>query len=329
MYYTIYMKKPARSILLAALTLCLAGAAHSADKAEVRSRIANVQNAIRSGGARWVAGETSVSGLTGEEWRGLAGLNFEPFEGSPAPEVSTKGLQPALDWRKAGGNFVTSPKNQEKCGSCWAFAMTGGLESYVLRTQNRPGENLDLSEQVMLSCSGVGNCGGGILFPRFLAKTGLPAESAYPYTQSKGPCESAAPGWERSAYKIANWGFVWDTVGQIKAALAHYGPLPTSMRVYEDFMDYKSGVYSYTTGKSLGGHAVLLVGYDDAEQCFIVKNSWGTGWGEDGFFRIDYSELRTRVLFGLVTVAYYSDEAKVSGIERRSPLLDQAETLFK
>lgn len=323
------MKSIRCPLLLAALALCFAGAAYAGDKAEVRSRIANVQDSIKSGGARWVAGETSVSGLSGEEWRNLAGLNFEPFEGSPAPEVSTKGLPSALDWRKAGGNFVTAPKMQAKCGSCWAFAMTGALESYILRRQHRPGQDLDLSEQVMLSCSGVGSCGGGVLFPRFLAKTGLPVESAYPYTAAKGPCGAAAPGWEQAAYKIGNWGFVWDTVGQIKAALAHYGPLPTSMRVYEDLMDYKSGVYSYTSGKSLGGHAVLLVGYDDAEQCFIVKNSWGTDWGEDGFFRIDYSELRSRVLFGLVTVAYYSDDAKPSAIERRSPLLDQAETMFK
>ena len=74
--------------------------------------------------------------------------------------------------------------------------------------------------------------------------------------------------------------------------------------VYEDFMHYKSGIYSYTTGKKLGGHAILLVGYNDAESYFIVKNSWGTGWGEDGFFRIAYSEMNTVINFGLSTIAY-------------------------
>jgi len=323
------MKTFDRPILLAALALCLAGPAYADDAGAARSRIANVQDSIKSGGARWVAGETSVSGLSSEEWQDLAGLKFEPFEGPAAPEVTMRSLPASIDWRKANGNFVTSPKSQKKCGSCWAFAMTGALESYVLRMQNRPGQDLDLSEQVMLSCSGAGSCGGGILFPRFLAKTGLPVESAYPYAGTKSACGGAAPGWEQSTYKIAHWGFVWDTVKQIKSALVNYGPLPTSMRVHEDFMDYKSGVYSYTSGKSIGGHAVLLVGYDDAEQCFIVKNSWGPGWGEDGFFRIDYSELRSRVLFGLVTVAYYPADDKSSGIERKSPLLDQAETMFK
>ena len=314
----------------AVLALCLFGRAASAeDKADKRARLIKVQDAISESGARWVAGETELSGLSEEEWRGLAGLNFEPFDGPPAPEVSEKGLPASIDWRNAGGNFVTAPKHQKACGSCWAFAMTGGLESYVLRQQRKPGWDLDLSEQVMLSCSGVGSCGGGILFPRFLAKKGLPLESAYPYAAAKNSCAGAAPGWEGSAYKIDNWGWVWDTVSQIKGALVKYGPLPTSMRVYEDFMHYKSGVYSFTSGKSLGGHAVLLVGYDDAERCFIVKNSWGANWGENGFFRIDYSELRTRVLFGLVTVAYYPDDAKSPGIERRAQLVEETGKLFK
>ena len=320
-----------KKIFLAVLALCFsAGAVSAEQRAEVRARVEGVQEAIRAGGARWVAGETALSGLSGEEWHNLAGLNFEPMEGTMAPEISVKGLPSSIDWRSANGNFVTPPKQQKKCGSCWAFAMTGALESYVLRTQHRPGQDLDLSEQVMLSCSGVGGCGGGVLFPRYLEKTGLPPESAYPYAAVKTSCSDAAPGWEDSAYKIENWGFVWDSVSKIKAALVQYGPLPTSMRVYEDLMHYKSGVYSYTSGKGLGGHAVLLVGYDDAEQCFIVKNSWGTDWGEGGFFRIDYSELRSRVLFGLVTVAYYPDaDAKASALERRSPLLDQAENPFK
>jgi len=318
-----------RFVLLAALAVCLAGPASAEDAGATRSRIAGVQDSIKAGGARWVAGETSVSGLSSEEWHNLAGLKFDPFVGPSAPEVTMRSLPASLDWRTNNGNFVTIPKNQKKCGSCWAFAMTGALESYVLRMQNRPGQDLDLSEQVLLSCSSVGSCGGGILFPSFLASKGLPVESAYPYAAEKGSCEGAGQGWEQATYKIAHWGFVWDTVHQIKSALAAYGPLPTSMRVHEDFMDYKSGVYSYTSGKSIGGHAVLIVGYDDAEQCFIVKNSWGPDWGENGFFRIDYSELRSRVLFGLVTVAYYPQDDKASGIERKSPLLDQAETMFK
>ena len=58
----------------------------------------------------------------------------------------------------------------------------------------------------------------------------------------------------------------------------NYGPLVTTFSVYADFFSYNGGIYSYTSGTYQGGHAVLIVGYDDANQCFIVKNSWGTGW---------------------------------------------------
>jgi C1A family cysteine protease len=78
-------------------------------------------------------------------------------------------------------------------------------------------------------------------------------------------------------------------------------------------MNYKSGVYSYTSGKELGGHGVLLVGYNDAGQYFIVKNSWGPGWGEDGFFRIAYSELKSVCNFGLSTIAYTPAQSSNSG----------------
>jgi C1A family cysteine protease len=201
---------------------------------------------------------------------------------------------------------VTGVRNQKKCGSCWAFALTAGLESYVLRTQNKPGKDVDLSEQVMVSCSGVGSCNGGTLDADYLQSTGLPLETDYPYTATDGNCSSASPGWEKTAYKIGGWNSVSHTLASMKSALVKYGPLPTAMWVYEDFMHYKSGVYSYTTGKKLGGHAVVIVGYNDAEQYFTVKNSWGPGWGEDGFFRIAYSEITDSVGFGFSTIAYQS-----------------------
>lgn len=302
----LYMMKTSslRPAALAALALgLLAGAA--AAEGTAAARIAELQESIRSGRARWVAGETSVSNLPEDQWGNLVGLDQTPPTGPQAPEPPVKFIPPAIDWRNQGGNFVTSPKQQGSCGSCWSFAMTGALESYTLRKQGKPGQDLDLSEQVYVSCSSVGSCKGGVLFPVFLVREGLPAEAAYPYAEANGSCASAAPGWEKNAYKISSWGMVWPSLGRIKSALAHYGPLPTSMQVYEDFMHYKSGVYTRVGGKRLGGHAVLLVGYNDEEEYFIVKNSWGTGWGEDGFFRIDYSQMHSLVVFGLTTVAFY------------------------
>lgn len=296
---------PLRGALAALTVLLLAGAAAAETSEATRSKIAELQDNLRSGRARWTAGETSVSNLTEEQWGSLVGLDQTPPLGPMVPEPEIKSVPSSIDWRSEGGNFVTAPKQQGGCGSCWSFAMTGALESYVMRKQNRPGMDLDLSEQVYVSCSSVGSCKGGVLFPRFLVNEGLPPEAAYPYAEANGSCSSAAAGWERTAHKISGWGMVWPSLNKIKAALAHYGPLPTSMQVYEDFMHYKSGVYTRTGGKRLGGHAVLLVGYNDAEEYFIVKNSWGTGWGEGGFFRIDYSQMHSLVVFGITTVAYY------------------------
>jgi len=296
---------------------------------EVREQISGVQRAIKEKGAKWVAGETSVSGLSREDWQYLVGFNFEPITAKPAPIADRGQIPAAIDWRNANGNFVTAPRNQKKCGSCWAFAMTAGLEAYILRRDNTPGVDLDLSEQVMISCSGAGSCNGGRLNANYVRKTGLPLETAYPYTATNGTCAAAAPNWQTASYKVDDWGSVGQKLSLIKSALVAYGPLPTAFMVYEDFMHYKSGIYSYTTGKLLGGHAVLLVGYNDAEQYFIVKNSWDKGWGEDGFFRIAYSEMDNSVKFGLSTIAYYSgkrEAARTDGYEaawgRVAPMFD-------
>ncbi len=323
------LKEIAAIFPAAAIALSLAGPAFGQTRAD---QIKRVQEAIRQKGARWVAGETSVSDLTDDEWRYKVGLNFTELKGPPVEGLDERGLPPALDWRSSGGGYVTPVRDQEKCGGCWAFAMTGGLESYVLRNAGRPGADLNLSEQVMISCSGVGSCNGGTLNADYLQTTGLPKESAYPYTSSDGSCSAAAQGWQDRTYTIGSWGTVPQKIQSLKAALVKYGPLPTAMMVYEDFMHYRGGVYSYTTGKRLGGHAVLLVGYDDAEQCFIVKNSWNTRWGEAGFFRIAYSEMSSPVSFGLSTIAYSAqakgavsgDAARAEAWTRVSPLFDAA-----
>jgi len=300
--------------LAAALLVLLTGSfpsfAQQALSGGAKEQISQVQAAIVKTGAKWVAGETSLSNLSQEEWQARVGYNFQPISAPPIGDASLSGTPPAaLDWRDNNGNYVSAVTDQKKCGSCWAFSMTAGLESHVLRTQNTSGP-VDLSEQVMLSCSGAGSCNGGQLNAGFLKSTGLPPESFYPYTALDGDCATAGAGWQKEAKKIGSWGSVSKTLAAIKTALNDYGPLPIAFYVYEDFMHYKSGIYTYTTGKKLGGHAVLLVGYNDAEQYFIVKNSWTTGWGENGFFRIAYSEMKNSVSFGLSTIAYKSVAAQ-------------------
>lgn len=296
-------------LLLLAVFLFVPGVA-SADPEE----LGYVKNAIKAKAAKWVAEETSVSKLSHEEKKMRVGLKTKTSEEEEAPVLSVElqaTLPATLDWRSYNGlNYVTPVRNQGNCGSCWAFGTTAALEAVKNIQNNTPGYDLNLAEQILVSCSGAGSCSGGYSSSasNYIRDTGLPFESVLPYTATNGTCPTSTD-WKISAYRIYSWAYVTTTspaVDVIKTALATYGPLPTRMAVYSDFQYYKSGVYSYTTGSYLGLHAITIIGYDDVNQCFIVKNSWGTGWGEAGFFRIAYSELNSVVGFGQNTMVYYT-----------------------
>jgi C1A family cysteine protease len=305
-------------VLLASFVLAFFVANSSGLAAD--GELAAVNDAIKAKKARWVAGETSVSKLSPEARKKRVGalkpvLSEEDHKAAAEEQAALAALTapPSYDWRQADGtsaaNYVTPVKNQGNCGSCWAFATTAALESQVLLSNNTPGVDLNLSEQTLVSCGNAGNCGGG--YPSaasdYLRDLGLPVESCYSYTATNGTCASACADWTNSSFHIAGWHYATTyapTVDSLKSALATYGPLSTTMDVYSDFFYYTSGVYIQTSGTYQGGHAILIVGYDDAGQYFTVKNSWGTGWGEAGFFRIAYSQLTGPVYFAHYTIAY-------------------------
>jgi C1A family cysteine protease len=284
------------------------------------SELATIQKAIKSKKAHWVAEETSVSTLSPEAKKRRVGtlkpVIAEEEEAAVAEEqaaLATLTAPATYDWRQtdgtSAGNYVTPVRNQGNCGSCWAFAATAALESQVLLNNQGSASTLNLSEQLLVSCGNAGNCGGGYIgsASNYIRDLGLPAETCYPYTAANGTCASACADWTDNSYRIPGWHYVatgTPTVEVLRNALITYGPLVTTFSVYSDFYYYRSGIYTYTSGNIVGGHAVLLVGYDDAAQCFIVKNSWGTGWGEAGFFRIAYSQINNLVHFGYSSIAY-------------------------
>lgn len=288
--------------------------------------VSQVRAAIAAKQANWQAGENSMTQLSPAERRARLGLKKQDLpvgaEMMVMAEPPIVGAPPSLDWRNNSGNFVTPVRNQGGCGSCWAFATTAALESSVLRAENTPGIDLNLSEQVLISCGSsggndAGSCSGGYISyaSDYIRNTGLPLETCYPYTGGDGSCGSACASYQTSTYQIVSWGYVTTTsptVTAIRDALVSYGPLVTTMDVYEDFYSYSSGVYSYATGAYEGGHAVLIVGYSDAGQYFIVKNSWGASWGESGYFKIAYSELGTVVNFGDYTLRYTGSSCSYS-----------------
>jgi len=275
----------------------------------------DVKASIKAEGHKWVAGDTSVSRLSEEHKKLRAGLLMPKLTGKEKhAAVVSSWTQPCLDWRNSlcsnpdGAIRVTPMRDQGNCGSCWAFATTGALESYILRKGSGAppcdsSSNCNLSEQMLVSCSGAGSCNGGYMTGAsdYIRSTGLVKEGCFPYAATNLACSLLC---NAPVFKIGGWSYVTTTkpsAQAIKNALA-YGPLPTSMTVFSDFYYYKEGVYKrIKKSKYKGNHAVLIVGYDDANQCFIVKNSWGTDWGESGYFRIAYSEMS---YFGWYTMLY-------------------------
>ena len=177
------------------------------------------------------------------------------------------------------------------------YSGNAGCRSQSLRTRFLcPAAELEVVEEGVLG-----------LRPVLFRTRACLLESCYPYTGTNGNCSNACSNWQASTYKITNYvrrHTTAPTVETLKNALYTYGPLVTTMQVYSDFDSYQSGIYSYVTGYKRGGHAILLVGYDDPGQYFICKNSWGTWWGDSGYFKIAYSQINSVVNFGDYTIAY-------------------------
>jgi hypothetical protein len=268
------------------------------DEKDILQRI---QAAIAASGADWQAGETSMTLLSKEERRKRLGALIPQVENPKrmitySPLVST----PAhMDWRnQMGENFITSVKNQGSCGSCWAFAVVAVMEA-MNNVENSAAYSqgyfadqnlgLDLSEQFLVSCAGAGGCDGGYTDEAadFIKKHGIAKEEFLPYVAADSPC-NPDPGWIGQIYSLEDWGYVTQGVENREAiynALQN-GPITLYLVVYSDLYNYVSGVYEYTYGDIEGGHAVLLVGYDKGGNYWICKNSWGTSWGENGYFKI-------------------------------------------
>ena len=191
----------------------------------------------------------------------------------------------SFDWRDEGK--VTPVKNQGGCGSCWAFAAMGAYEgSYAIIN----GQQVDTSEKDVLDCSGAGSCAGGWYDPVFnyMLSDGITDESEYGYSPNDDSCplgldatfRTVAWGWVSAKHDIA-------PVADIKEQLCDSGPLATAVRVTNAFRAYTSGVFNESSDGWVN-HAVTIVGWDDSKNAWLIKNSWGTNWGDNGYMWIDY-----------------------------------------
>jgi cathepsin B len=206
-------------------------------------------------------------------------------------------LPTSFDARAEWSNCVQPIRNQESCGSCWAFAGSSSLAwKFCIATSGST--NVVLSPQDSVACdTSNSGCNGGnrLLTWQYYQKSGIVSDSCYPYTAGKGnveACRSACVSGEAwKKYKATNVKTLSNPT-QIKNALMEGGPIHTGFTVYDDFMEYSGGIYEYVSGSSLGGHAVVIVGWgvEAGTSYWIVQNSWGPEWGENGYFRIKEGE---------------------------------------
>jgi C1A family cysteine protease len=229
----------------------------------------------------------------------------------PLPEgPHMSGITPsAWDWRDATydgktGDWTTPIRNQANCGSCYAFGSLASVESLIKIKQGDPDFSIDLSEQFMVSCgmewmsSSILGCDGAYSPGpyNFITTYGVLPESCFPYVSGSGnvpPCSNKCSNWEDLIIQINGWHTVANDITSIKNALIQYGPLASGMVVYDDFFDYNGDVYEHPgSDPDPMNHLVAIVGYDDAQNCWICKNSWGTNWGEDGWFKIAYGDCK-------------------------------------
>lgn len=255
-------------------------------------------------------GHNQFSLLTSEEYQKTLlpsemGRYHESVMASPLSPVDST-LPTSLDWRSQGA--VTPVKNQGQCGSCWAFSTTGSLEgAYAIKT----GSLVTFSEQELVSCDQTDNgCGGGEMdnaFAWISKHQGLCRESDYPYTSASGTGGSCSLNCDPvEGSQVVKWVDVNTTEAALMEAL-QVGPVSVAIEADKfSFQLYSHGVYTATCGTNLD-HGVLAVGYgtEDGKDYWLVKNSWASTWGDEGYIKMARGLKQTGGQCGILLSASY------------------------
>jgi hypothetical protein len=298
-----------------------------------------VRTSLASEGNPWVSGDTSMSILTEQERVHRLGVPLPPAtqvkailagsahvasaRGGPGGEAA--GIPTAFDARNVGGSDYTTPvRDQGSCGSCVAFGTVATMETTAALTRGQPAFDPDLSEAHLFYVHGKADgatCDTGWLPSRALPycrDTGITFEDYFPYTPGNSGGASLNADWPNRLAKAAAFRNLTGNPAAIKEHIATKGAVVACYIVYQDFFSYRSGIYRHVSGGQAGGHCVSLVGYDDVNGCWIAKNSWSKGWGDNGYFRIAYGQcgMETWEVLGVdaVTLRMWTGQTAVLGL---------------
>lgn len=218
-------------------------------------------------------------------------LDNSVYAGVPDSDVPSN-----FDAREKWGALIHPIRNQEACGSCWAFSAAEVFSDRVSIALNRASPAL--SPEDMVSCDASDNgCGGGRLPTawNYIKDTGIVSDSCLPYTAGGGSAPSCpnqcvdGESWSASKVKAKSVYAVQGILNMQKEIMTN-GPIQVAYIVYKSFMSYTSGVYQKHWYEILpeGGHAVKILGWGTEAQVdyWLVANSWGPDWGLEGYFKI-------------------------------------------
>ncbi len=243
----------------------------------------------------------------GRCYKDIEDCSLDCTNGIEEAPIQDNGLAASFDWRNyKKQNWLTGVKNQGICGGCWAFSGTAAIEAKYNIDEKMANLDINLSEQDIISCSGQGSCkdGGpdGGALEAF--KSGVVDEQCFPYNSTNWRTGNPEPTCNKCVdassrqWRISDYGFIEPgNTDAIKRALTEKGPLITSYfaggKVDGEWVkvDYSKPVVSCSKVGRSTNHSIVVVGYDDKEQAWIVRNSWGVNWprpGAGGYFKIGY-----------------------------------------
>jgi len=219
-------------------------------------------------------------------------------------------VPPAFDWRNVNGrNLVSVTRNQhlpQYCGSCWAFATTSSLADRIKIQTNAVFPEAELAPQVLLNCLNGSTCHGGdpAAAYEYMRTTGIPDETCAPYEAQDYACtpintcktcepdfddpsKKCSPITDYKSYYVDEHGAVNGTANMMAEIMAR-GPIACVIAVTPAFEAYTGGIFNDTTGAMAPDHVISVVGWgtDGTTPYWIVRNSWGTFWGERGWVQI-------------------------------------------